>query len=88
MSHSPKGNGIFRYQGRFYVPNMDDLRIRILEKSHGSRYYIHPGSTKMYCALVEVFLLDGLKRDIAEFVAKYTNFQQVMSELQKYKFLL
>ena len=64
------------------------MRSRIIEEAHGVCYSIHPGSTKMYCALVEVFLLDGLKRDIAEFVAKYTNFQQVMSELQKYKFLL
>lgn len=30
------------------VPNIDYLRSRILEKAHGSLYYIHPGSTKMY----------------------------------------
>ena len=58
-----------RYQGRLCVPNVDDLRNQILEEAHGSRYFIHSGFTKMYHDLREVFWWEGLKKDIAEFVA-------------------
>ena len=39
---------ILRYQDRLCVPDMDDLPTRIIAEAHGSRYSIHPGSTKMY----------------------------------------
>ena len=77
------------------MPNVDDLRNRILEEAHGSRYSIHPSSTKMHHDLREVFWWDGLKRGIAEFDAKCPNCQQVKTEhqkrgglLEKSKFLL
>ena len=55
------------------MPYVDDLRNRILEKEHGSRYSNHLNSTKMYDDLREVFWWDGLKRDIAEFVTNCLN---------------
>ena len=39
---------ILRYQDRLCVPDVADLRTRILTKAHGSRYFIHPGFNKMY----------------------------------------
>ena len=71
------------YQGRLCVPNVDDMRSRILEEVHGAYYSIHPSSKKMYHELREVFWWDGLKRDIAEFVTKCPNCQQVKAEHQK-----
>ena len=62
------------------VPDVDGLRDQILEESHGSHYLIHPGSTNMYHDLSEIFWWEGLKRDIAEFVAKFSNFQHVKVE--------
>ena len=41
-----------------------------LEEAHGSRYSIHPGATKMYRDLQEIYWWDYLKRDIADFVAR------------------
>ena len=73
MNHSPKGDGVLRYQGRLCFPDVDRLRDRILEEVHGSRYSIHPGLTKMYHDLREIYWWEGLKRDIAEFVAKCPN---------------
>ena len=46
-SFSFEGDGVLRYQGILCVPNVDVLRDRILEEAHGSRYSIHPSSTKM-----------------------------------------
>ena len=63
-SFSLGGGGILRYKERLCVPNIDNLRNRILEKAHCSCYYIHPGSTQMYHDLTEVYLWYGLKRDI------------------------
>ena len=89
MSHSPwGGDGILRYQRRFCVPNVNGLRNRILEEAHGSCKSIHPGSTKMYYDLREVFLWKGLKKDIEKFVVKCPNFKQVKGEHQKSSGLL
>ena len=41
-------DGILRYQDRLCVPDVDDLRTRIVEEAHGSKYSIHLGSTKIY----------------------------------------
>ena len=46
-------DGVLRYQNRLCVPNIDDLRANIIVEDHGSRYSIHPRSTKMYHDLKE-----------------------------------
>lgn len=84
MSHSPKGGmGYLGTKVDCCVPDVDDLRRQILEEAHGSRYSIHPGATKMYHDLQEVYWRDGFKRDIAEFVARSPNCQQVKDEHQR-----
>ena len=55
------------------MPKVYDLRNWILKESHGFCYSIHQGCTKMYHDHREVFWLEGLKWDIAEFVAKCPN---------------
>ena len=50
---------------------------------HGARYSIHPEATKMYRDLREVYWWSGMKRDIAEFMAKCSTYQQVKIEHQK-----
>ncbi|XP_070050863.1 uncharacterized protein [Nicotiana tomentosiformis] len=48
-------DGVLRLQGRLCVPKVDDVRERILEEAHSSRYSIHPGATKMYRDLKQHF---------------------------------
>ena len=38
------------HQGRSYVSNVDDFMEQILEKSHSSRYSIHPGPPR--CTMI------------------------------------
>ena len=64
------------------------LREQILEKEHGTCYSIHQGSTKMYHDPRELYWWERLKRDIAEFVVKCTNFQKVKAENLKSGVLL
>ena len=54
-----------------------------MEEAHSSKYSIQPGSTKIYHNLREVYLWEGLKKDVVEFVAKCLNFQQVKVEYQR-----
>ncbi|KAH0738233.1 hypothetical protein KY290_036938 [Solanum tuberosum] len=54
-----------------------------VEESHGLRYSIHPGVTKMYRDLKRIYWWSGMKKDISEFVAKCQNFQQVKYEHQR-----
>ena len=56
---------MLRYIGRLCVPDVDGLRVRILEEAHGSCYSIHPGSTKIYHDLRKIYWWERLKRDIA-----------------------
>lgn len=79
---------MLRYHGILSCPDVDGLRDRIVEEAHGSLYLIHLRSTKMYHELRDIYWWEGLKRDIAEFVAKCPNRQQVKDEHLKYGGLL
>ena len=46
---------ILRYQDRLCVLNVDDLRTRIVAEAHGFRYFVYPGSTKMYHDLKQIY---------------------------------
>lgn len=41
-------DGGLRYDLRLYVPQVDEVKQRLLDEAHRSKYTIHPGSTKMY----------------------------------------
>ena len=73
-------DSVLRYQGKFCVPNIDNLRTNIIAEAHYSRYSIHPSSTKMYHDLREIYWWEGMKQDISKFVEEYLNFQQVKAE--------
>ncbi|KAH0695075.1 hypothetical protein KY285_022172 [Solanum tuberosum] len=64
LTFEPGGDGVLRYQGRLCVPMVDGLQEKIMEEAHSSRYSIHPGSTKMYHNLREVYWPGGLAQKI------------------------
>ncbi|WMV51238.1 hypothetical protein MTR67_044623 [Solanum verrucosum] len=78
-------DGVLNFKGRICVPIVDDLIEKLLVKSHGLRYSIHLGVTKMYQDLKRIYWWPGMKKDIAEFVAKCQNCQQVKYEHQRPK---
>ena len=75
--------GVLRFEGRLCVPNVGDLRTRILEEAHKTAYTIHPGATKMYHDLKELYWWGGMKKDVADLVSKCLVCQQVKAEHQK-----
>ncbi|WMV41245.1 hypothetical protein MTR67_034630, partial [Solanum verrucosum] len=80
---SQGGDGVLRYQGQLCILDVDGLREKILEEAHSSRYFIHLGPTKMYRDLWEVYWWNGMKKDIAGFLDKCPNYQQVKVEHQR-----
>ena len=76
-------DGMLTLRGRACVPNIGDLRKMIREEAHCSAYAMHFKSTKMYRTIKENYWWSGMKRDIAEFVAKCLVCQQVKAEHRK-----
>ncbi|KAF3626315.1 Phosphoribosylaminoimidazole-succinocarboxamide synthase, chloroplastic [Capsicum annuum] len=72
--------GVLRIKGWICVPKVGDLTRSIMEEAHCSRYSIHPGAVKMYHDLKQHYWWCGMKRDVAKFVAKCLNCQQVKYE--------
>ena len=60
-----------------------DIRYRLLEVGHSSSYTMHPGSTKMYHDLQIHYWWEGMKREVANFVARCLVYQQVKVKHQK-----
>lgn len=60
--------------------HVDDLRTNIVIEAHGSKYSIHPSSTKMYHDLKKIYCFDGIKKDNAEYVTRCPNCQHVKVE--------
>jgi hypothetical protein len=57
------------YKGRICVPNVKELKAKILYEAHESGYSIHPGGNKMYHDLKATYWWYGMKRDVAKYVA-------------------
>nr|XP_033513182.1 uncharacterized protein LOC117277876 [Nicotiana tomentosiformis] len=62
-------DGTSRYRSRLCIADVDGLRERIMFEAHNSKYYIHPGSTKMYYDHKEIYSWNDMKKNIADFVA-------------------
>jgi len=61
-------NGVLMFRDRVCVPDVLELKQRILEEGHRSSLSIHPRATKMYQDLKRLFWWPGMKSEIVEFV--------------------
>jgi hypothetical protein len=66
---SEDDEGVLWYKGRICVPNVNELKDKILHEAHESAYSIHPGGNKMYHDLKATYCWYGMKRDVVEYVA-------------------
>jgi hypothetical protein len=64
------------------VPDIPEIKELILKEAHETPYSIHPGSTKMYMDLKELFWWNNMKREIAKFVSECHTYQRVKAEHQ------
>ncbi|GJT26903.1 putative reverse transcriptase domain-containing protein [Tanacetum coccineum] len=82
----PDGTRCFR--NRVWLPRFGGLRDLIMHESHKSKYYIHPGSDKMYQDLKLLYWWPNMKADIATYVSKCLTWVKVKAEHQKSSGLL
>nr|GEZ37030.1 putative reverse transcriptase domain-containing protein [Tanacetum cinerariifolium] len=68
---------------RIWVPLLGGVRTIIMDETHKTRYYVHPGADKMYQDLRDMYWWPGMKRDIAIYVSKCLTCSKVKVEHQR-----
>jgi hypothetical protein len=62
--------GLLTYRNRLYILDFYDLKRFIMDELHKRPYTGHPGYQKMITTTRKQFYWHGLKKDIAEYLAK------------------
>ncbi|GJX33692.1 putative reverse transcriptase domain-containing protein [Tanacetum coccineum] len=66
-----------------WLPCYGDLRTLIMHESHNSKYFVHPGSNKMYQDMKLLYWWPNMKTDIATYVSKCFTCLKLKVEHQK-----
>ncbi|GJS85161.1 putative reverse transcriptase domain-containing protein [Tanacetum coccineum] len=69
-------------EGRVWLPLFRGLRDLIMLESQKSKYFIHPGSDKMYHDLRKLYWWPNMKADIATYASKCLTCAKVKAEHQ------
>eukprot|EP00253_Pinus_taeda_P032583 PITA_32583 len=76
--------GMIHFKQRLYVPNQDKIKNLIMDEFHVSHYAGHPGYQKMITAIRKEYFWLGMKKNIAEYLARCLECQQNTSIQQHY----
>jgi hypothetical protein len=69
--------GLLWFEDRLVVPKNKDLKKKILDEAHLSKFSMHPGSTKMYHDLKPLYWWTQMKREIAQYVSECDTCQRI-----------
>jgi hypothetical protein len=69
--------GILWFEDRLVVPKNRDLKKRISDEAHLSKFTMHPGSTKMYLDMKPLYWWTRIKREIAQYVSECDTCQRI-----------
>ena len=68
------------HKNKFYVPNSREIRKLILKKMHNVPYLRHQGYQKTLETIRKEYFWSGMKKDIAEYIARCMECQKVKIE--------
>ncbi|KAA0036152.1 pol protein [Cucumis melo var. makuwa] len=71
------------FEGRLCVPENSAVKTELLTEAHSSPFTMHPGSTKMYQDLKNVYWWRNMKREVTDFVSRCLVCQQVKAPRQQ-----
>jgi hypothetical protein len=71
------GKGILWFKSRLVIPKNKDLKKKILDEAHLSKFSMHLGSTKMYHDLKPLYWWTRMKREIAQYVSQCDTCQRI-----------
>ena len=74
--------GALWFRDRLCVPK-GEARGILLDEAHNSAYSIHPGTTKMYLDLKTRYWWRGMKKEMAQYVARCDTCQRTKAEHQR-----
>ena len=80
--YSINDDGGLYYKTRLCVPNVQDLKRKLMYEIHNTIFTMHPRSNKMYQDLKQYYWWRGMKREVTEYVSKCLTFQKVKEEHQ------
>ena len=63
-------DGTLLYKNKVYVPNVHELKLMILKEMHNVPYVGHPGYQKIVVAVKSHYFWPGMKKEIAEYIAR------------------
>jgi hypothetical protein len=69
--------GIVWFEDRLVVPKNSELRRKILDEAHLSKFSMHFGSNKMYHDLKSLYWWTSMKREIAKYISECDTCQRI-----------
>jgi hypothetical protein len=69
--------GVLWFEDRLVVPKNPEIRKKILDKAHLSKFSMHPESNKMYHDLRSLYWWTMMKREIAKYVSECDTCQRI-----------
>ncbi|GKB90012.1 putative reverse transcriptase domain-containing protein [Tanacetum coccineum] len=84
----PRADGTLCLNNQSWIPCFGDLRALIMHEFHKSKYFIHPGSDKMYQDMKKLYWWPNMKAEIATYVSECLTCAKVKVEYQKSSGLL
>jgi hypothetical protein len=72
--------GLLTYKNKLYIPRCDNLKRFIMDELHKRPYTDHLGYQKIITTTTKQLYCPGMKKDIADYLAKCLKCQQVKAE--------
>jgi hypothetical protein len=75
-----KEDGILMYRGKVYVSNSSEMKNTVMREMHNVPYVGHPGYQKTIAVVRSQYFWPGMKKEVANYIARCLECQKVKTE--------